>query len=107
MAYSCDASVYSYETAFFCLHFKHVCYLQVIASEPQSRQQTADPAAVKAFESSYQERQIMTKVRLELESLRILMQRINKREKLKRDGNRPSFMSIAFIHLEKTEDSNA
>lgn len=28
----------------------------------------------------------MTRVRLELESLRILMQRINKREKLKRDG---------------------
>ena len=56
--------------------------------EPKSRQQQhcTDPAALQAYETSSEERQVLTWVRLDLESLRILLQRINKREKLKRDG---------------------
>ena len=61
--------------------------LQDAFGEPQLRQHRADPIALQAYESFNEERQVMTRVRLELESLRILMQRVNKREKLKRDGN--------------------
>jgi len=46
-------------------------------------------AAVEGYEACVEERRVMTRVRLELESLRILLQRINKREKLKRDGKNP------------------
>ena len=46
----------------------------------------ANAAAYEAHEGREAERRTLTRVRLELESLRILVQRINKREKLKRDG---------------------
>lgn len=46
----------------------------------------ANAAAVEAYEQRAEERRVMMRVRLELESLRILLQRINKREKLKREG---------------------
>lgn len=54
----------------------------------KSRNQ-AKSAAMEANENATQERCVLTRVRLELESLRILLQRINKREKLKRDGQLP------------------
>ena len=60
--------------------------LQTALGESNLQEQKADLAAVQAYENSHEERQVITRVRLELESLRILMQRINKREKLKRDG---------------------
>ena len=43
-------------------------------------------AAIEALKVRQEERAVLTRVRLELESLRILLQRVNKREKLKRDG---------------------
>ena len=58
----------------------------------------ADAAALHAHESSHEERLVMTRVRLDLESLRILLQRINKREKMKRDGNaRRLMMQVSVL----------
>lgn len=53
---------------------------------------------MKAYDVSYGERQVLTRIRLELESLRILLQRINKREKLKRDGKVPPM----WMHLNRS-----
>lgn len=46
----------------------------------------ANQAAAEVYERHFEERKILTRIRLELESLRILVQRINKRERLKREG---------------------
>lgn len=46
----------------------------------------AGAVASEAYERMVEERRVLTRVRLELESLRILLQRINRREKFKRDG---------------------